>query len=137
MHKVEDVKAAVKAAVDRYPNRRNPTEPGSTKCINTGVSGKCHCIAAQVLVDFGYEVTKYGEDFNDSAIEGTLVHLDLTPKFTRAAADYLAEVQGVFDDRHNGRAPGRRISQTPRKWASCFRDLLQREKDGDIYVEED
>lgn len=113
MHSLEDVQAAVKAAVDRKPNAENPFDVSQGNCLNTGRRG-AHCIAAQVLVDFGYKVPAYGENLNDIDIESICIKLGIAGNFTKEAMEFLEEAQWHFDNPRNGRRP---------KWRVAYRQL--------------
>lgn len=113
MHTLEEVQAAVKAAVEAHPNRRNPEDPREVGCVYTGKGG-AHCIAGQVLIDLGYDVPQWGDDCNGYGIVGLLVESGLYDSFTKQARAYLEEAQTTFDHNQNGIRP---------RWSAAYNRL--------------
>lgn len=95
---IEKAEAAIRLAVADHPNRRNPYDPGSGQCINTGVRGS-HCIAAEALVILGYgnALPHKDEQANQLAIEGLLSEWGVTTDFDFGAIALLSEAQNIFD----------------------------------------
>lgn len=117
MHTLEEVQAVLKAAVERKPNNRNPYSHAEGSCLNTGKQGN-HCIAAQVLVDLGYEVPAYGDEENGYGFRNLLDFYEIgRDKFDAKTEAYLSRAQGIFDEETSYGNSQRR------QWKTCYNRL--------------
>jgi len=114
---VREVDQLVRNAVERHPNRRNPTKGGT--CLYTSRYGRYHCIVGQVLEDAGIGAPSY-------SVRGTIDELEQVEHLTEEAVDYLKNIQTIFDG-----DDGSKETLDPRRWATALRlfDKIHRGSD--------
>lgn len=93
----QDVVNAVANAVKRFPGRINPTDSREVCLYTSEQDPDHHCIAGQVLVDFGLELPPIESGDNQSSISDYLVDGGLSHYFTEDAKTALSVAQSIFD----------------------------------------
>lgn len=107
----QEVIEAVKSAVERFPNRVNPMN--DYVCLYTSPTDSTHhCIAGQVLADFGLRLPDVESDDNRSIIRQYLADSLQEGYFTWGALSVLAHAQAVFDEGGG--------------WSECIGDFIER-----------
>ena len=119
---LEKAKEMVRSAVERYPNRVNPTEGGRNplSCLYTSRNGKSHCIAGQVFADAGVAMPPPDAG---SVIDLPDKYPDLRASFTEDAWEYLYNAQCIFDGGHVHGVEPPRVHVAPRKWKTALKML--------------
>jgi hypothetical protein len=95
IYEVSDLEKVVEAAVRSTPDAKNPIEEYT--CLNTDrYDPSKHCIAAQALVDIGFEEALNFADNNDT-VRVVINEANIRDRFTHEAVDWLATLQDFFD----------------------------------------
>jgi hypothetical protein len=119
----ETTERLVKEAVEAHPGRINPRGGGSLGmmgCVYTSRSGKSHCIAGQVLADFGFTVPKWDDALNNDGIGDYVDQANLA--VDSDALKYLMAAQYVFDG-GNIKGVGSGGNRVKRRWKDAYRLL--------------
>jgi hypothetical protein len=120
----ETTERLVREAVEAHPGRINPrgdTGFGGLGCVYTSQSGKSHCIAGQVLADFGFPVPVWGDSLNNDGIGDYVDQLNLA--VDSDALKYLEAAQYVFDGSHITGVGKGGSNRMKRRWKDAYRLL--------------
>lgn len=124
----QDVLTAITEAVVKFPDRVNPQNDDESCVYTSEHDPSRHCIAGQVLADFGLPLPEVGSPMQEESI-GALIEADgtLSAAFTDEAVALLRDAQNVFDNVRIG--TGDLIDEYaagPLQWRVAYDRLLTR-----------